>query len=64
MSQDAAARNRALFPTAAAFVDEMRAAFGPDVRLIYAEENGETIGTPAPDGVVPNIQKHQGEGIV
>lgn len=62
MSQDAAARNRARFPAAAAFVDEMRAAFGPDVRLIFAEENGETVGTPAPAGVVPVIWKKTPRG--
>jgi hypothetical protein len=60
MSKEQAARNRAAFPEAARFVDEMRAVFGLDVLLIYAEENGKTIGTPCPDGVMPNIEKRNG----
>lgn len=37
-------RNRRDFPEAAAFVDRMRAVFGPDVRLRWWIENGRSIG--------------------
>lgn len=36
--------NRAAFPATAAVVDEFRAAFGTDVKLVFAEEGGRTIG--------------------
>ncbi len=49
--QDKAAQNRAAFPQTAQFVDEMREAFGQDVKLVWAEENGRTLGKKGPDGV-------------
>lgn len=39
-----AADNRSAFPATALIVDEFRAAFGDDVKLVYAEEGGKTIG--------------------
>lgn len=42
--EKARAENRRNFPFAAAALDEMREVFGPDVRLIYASENGKTVG--------------------
>lgn len=42
-------RNRAEFPGVAAIMDDVRAAFGNDVRVAYAVENGRTLGTPIPD---------------
>jgi hypothetical protein len=38
------AGNRAAFPETAKIVDLFRAEFGDGVQLIYAEENGATIG--------------------
>jgi hypothetical protein len=55
--QDRAAQNRAMFPETARFVDEMREAFGPDVRLVWASENGREIGERGPDGVQPVIER-------
>lgn len=42
------ADNRAQFPNAAAVVDMFRAVFGPGVKLLYAEEDGRTIGKKPP----------------
>jgi len=44
LSADVKASNRAEFPETAKIVDRFRAVFGPGVRLIWAEENGKTIG--------------------
>lgn len=49
--EEAAARNRAQFPSVAAFVDAMRESFGPGIRLVYASENGNTLGTADLPGV-------------
>lgn len=38
------ASNRAEFPETSRIVDKFRAEFGPGVKLVYAEENGKTIG--------------------
>lgn len=63
MSEEQSARNRALFPETARFVDDMRAAFGPAVALEFVEENGRTIGKPGPAGVQPVIEKpRKGDG--
>ncbi len=35
---------RRLFPFAAEKADELRAVFGPGVKLMYAKENGREIG--------------------
>jgi len=35
---------RAEFPESAAAADMFRELFGPGVRLVYAEENGKTVG--------------------
>lgn len=56
---DSRASNRAAFPETARMVDELRAVFGPGVALIWAEENGQTIGKKGPDGVVPTIEKNK-----
>jgi len=40
---DEGARNRAAFPVATAFIDDMRAAFG-DVRVVYVAEGGREVG--------------------
>jgi len=46
----ARADNRSAFPATAAIVDEFRAAFGADqVKLIYSEEGGKTIGKKPPE---------------
>lgn len=46
-----AADNRAAFPVTAKLVDELRAVFGPDVKLMWASEGGREIGTRGPQGV-------------
>ena len=43
MSADAK-RNREQFPACAQFLDEMRSAFGSDVRMVWARENGHEAG--------------------
>ena len=40
----AADQNRAAFPFAAGVIDALRRQFGTGVRLVYAEENGATLG--------------------
>lgn len=42
--QVTAADVRAAFPRCVAVADEFRAVFGPDVKLVYACENGREIG--------------------
>lgn len=37
-------KNRAEFPNAAAVLDEFRRHFGEGVKLVFAAENGKTIG--------------------
>ncbi len=39
------ANNRAAFPATARIVDDLRAVFGADVAVQYAEENGRAMGT-------------------
>lgn len=41
----AASSNRENFPATRAIVDRFKAAFGNQVNVVYAEENGRTIGT-------------------
>lgn len=36
--------NRESFPQTAKIVDEFRSVFGPGIRLLWAEEDGRTIG--------------------
>lgn len=43
-ADDARDQNRRNFPISAEKLDEMRAVFGDDVKLTYANENGKTIG--------------------
>lgn len=43
--------NRAAFPATARIIDELREVFGPDVKLVWAEENGREIGTRELPGV-------------
>ncbi len=46
----ARADNRSAFPATAAIVDKFRSAFGVDqVKLVYADEGGKTIGKPLPE---------------
>jgi hypothetical protein len=40
------AENRLRMPKVTAWVDEMRAAFGDDVRVTYASEGGFVVGKP------------------
>jgi|WetSurMetagenome_2_1015567.scaffolds.fasta_scaffold33814_4 hypothetical protein len=48
-SEIARADNRSAFPNTAAIVDEFKKQFGSDqVKLIYAEEGGKTIGRKLP----------------
>lgn len=49
--------NRDKFPYAAGILDELRGIFGEGVRIVYAEEKGETVGNKGPDGVRPNIER-------
>lgn len=44
MSEQQRADNRAAFPLTADLLDEWRSVFGPGVRLLWAEEDGKTIG--------------------
>lgn len=37
-------KNRADFPNAASVLDEFKTHFGDGVKLVYAAENGKTIG--------------------
>jgi hypothetical protein len=37
-------KNRADFPMAAMLLDELKKHFGEGVKLVYASENGKTIG--------------------
>lgn len=46
--EDQAAENRRNFPICAVVLAEFRAAFGPDVKLINAVENGKKIGNFRP----------------
>lgn len=49
--------NRARMPKVAAFVDMFKDAFGEHVKVIYASENGITLGTKdSHDWIVPNIE--------
>lgn len=41
---DERAANRAAFPETARFMDAWRAVFGPGVRLVWAVEDGKSIG--------------------
>lgn len=58
-SSDKKQDNRANFPFAAGIVDELREVFGNDVKIEWAEENGQTIGKKGPDGVRPTIEKRR-----
>lgn len=40
---------RAKFPRCIAVADEFRAAFGAGVRLVYASEGGQAVGTASPE---------------
>jgi hypothetical protein len=51
---DARERNRKDFPTAAAWLDALRARFGSGCRLEYAQEGGREIGKRV---VVPEFEK-------
>lgn len=53
-------KNRAAFPETASMVDELREVFGDGVTLVWAEENGRTIGNKGPDGVQPIIERTPG----
>ena len=59
MTEQAKQRNRDKFPYAAGILDELRGIFGEGVRIVYAEENGQTVGNKGPDGVRPNIEKRR-----
>lgn len=52
---DQAKQNRARCPLTAAFVDEMRSVFGAGVKLVWAEENGQTLGVVADAGVAVSL---------
>lgn len=42
---------RRLFPQCIAFADECRRVFGDDIRLVYVEENGRSLGKRGEAGV-------------
>jgi hypothetical protein len=44
--------NRAAFPATARIIDELREVFGPDVKLVWAEENGREVGRREVPGVM------------
>lgn len=44
--EEARQRNRAAFPGLAAIMDDVRAAFGDDVKLVHGVESGQTVGKP------------------
>ena len=48
-----AAENRRNFPQAAALLDDLRAEFGPQVKLVWANENGAEIGRKSPGPFFP-----------
>jgi len=52
-------KNRDVFPFAAAKLDELRLIFGDTTRIVWAEENGQTVGNKGPDGVRPTIEKRR-----
>lgn len=54
------ADNRAAMPTVAAIVDEYRAMF-PDLRVIYASENGKTLGKVPQDENAFDIPANYGK---
>ena len=57
MSADAK-RNREQFPACAQFLDGMREAFGPDVRMVWAMENGHEAGrADVPGGVAVPLEQ-------
>lgn len=47
---EAARKNRQAMPKMTRFVDEMRAVFGPGVKVLWARENGLEVGVPGPAG--------------
>jgi len=47
-----AEENRRLFPTVAGWLDGLREAFGPGVRVTFASEAGREIGKRDTDGFV------------
>lgn len=50
MSTDATKQHvRVKFPRCIAVADEFRAAFGAGVRLVYAAEDGQSVGTASPE---------------
>lgn len=55
--EEQAEKNRAMFPWAAGIVDDLRAEFGPGVKLTFVQENGHTLGKKFEGGVVPVIDK-------
>lgn len=42
---------RRLFPQCIAFADECRRVFGDDIKLVYVEENGRSLGKRGERGV-------------
>ena len=49
--QAKAEENRRRMPTVAAWVDEARAIFGDDVKVVYASEGGIMMGSPTKGGI-------------
>ena len=50
-AREKAEENRKRMPTIAAWVDEARAIFGDDVKVLYASENGRTVGRLGEQGI-------------
>jgi len=59
LTEQAKQNNRELFSFAAAILDELRPIFGEDTRIVYAEENGRSVGKKGPDGVPAVIVKRK-----
>ena len=55
--------NRARMPMVTAFVDAFREVFGEDCKVIYASENGLTLGTPGPRGVIPCLPPEKKQNV-
>lgn len=67
LREEMAEANRRMFPWTAARLDELRAVFGPDCKVVYFRENGEERGErPDPsDGLTVaqlGIEQRSGAG--
>ncbi|WP_396957032.1 hypothetical protein [Nitrosomonas sp.] len=52
---------RRLFPQCIAFADECRRVFGDDIKLVYVEENGLSLGKRSEPGVQTHLSGDVGK---